>query len=597
LVPNAVAGTTTLTLPTSSGTIALLANNLGSFAPTTSEELLSVISDESGSGQLVFSNSPTLTTPTISTSIKSNSSTFSIVPETVTTLNVGGSDLTDLTIGANTTTSQTVNIATGATTTGNTKSIFIGTGGLSGSTTNVTIGSNTGAGTLQINSPSVSFSGNMNVDGSVTGNTATFVSSATSRTFNSTVATGTAPFVVNSTTRVANLNVAAADVADRLTTPRTISLSGAVTGSVSFNGSSNVNIVTSVTGSITPSSIVTTQQGALSGFRNRITNGDAVSSIVYPTSTITAGNSGFSGPARWKIVLNNITGLAITQTSIINTNATTTPVGGIKQAVSSAGPASIGATQYYPGIHQVIESVNCVDLSQKTITVSFYFRSSVSGTYALAIGQHSDASNANPSFSYVTTFTIAVGQGTTFPTRIVKTIPAGGITQIASANGNKGISIYIGAIAGSNFVAAADTWTNTFAVSTANATNWAATASAVIEAYNIQLEEGPVATPFEKRTVSAENLLVNRYVVITTRPVSFLGYSPNANGIAYMNYHFPTPMRIAPTPTSNFTVSANTTGSFLDVGVDGMTLSAVRTDAAASISATYNTGNIISAEF
>lgn len=46
-----------------SGTFALLGNKLSAFAATTSAELAGVISDETGSGALVFATSPTLVTP------------------------------------------------------------------------------------------------------------------------------------------------------------------------------------------------------------------------------------------------------------------------------------------------------------------------------------------------------------------------------------------------------------------------------------------------------------------------------------------------------------------------------------------------------
>ena len=62
---SAAAGTPTLTLPTTTGTIALLQDKLSAFAATTSAELAGVISDETGSGVLVFATSPTLTTPTL----------------------------------------------------------------------------------------------------------------------------------------------------------------------------------------------------------------------------------------------------------------------------------------------------------------------------------------------------------------------------------------------------------------------------------------------------------------------------------------------------------------------------------------------------
>lgn len=55
----------TITLPDLTGTVALTANNLGAFAATTSAQLASVISDETGSGALMFGTNPTITGATI----------------------------------------------------------------------------------------------------------------------------------------------------------------------------------------------------------------------------------------------------------------------------------------------------------------------------------------------------------------------------------------------------------------------------------------------------------------------------------------------------------------------------------------------------
>ena len=49
------------------GTVAYTSNNLSVFAATTSAQLAGVISDETGSGALVFATSPTLTTPLLGT--------------------------------------------------------------------------------------------------------------------------------------------------------------------------------------------------------------------------------------------------------------------------------------------------------------------------------------------------------------------------------------------------------------------------------------------------------------------------------------------------------------------------------------------------
>ena len=69
LSPTAVAGTTTLTLPATSGTLAKLENTLGDFAATTSAQLYGKISDETGSASgtplLVFNQGPTLVAPAL----------------------------------------------------------------------------------------------------------------------------------------------------------------------------------------------------------------------------------------------------------------------------------------------------------------------------------------------------------------------------------------------------------------------------------------------------------------------------------------------------------------------------------------------------
>ena len=78
---------TTLTLP-STGTLATT-GNLSQFAATTSAQLAGVISDETGSGALVFATSPTLVTPTLGVaSATSVNKVVLTVPATSATLTI-----------------------------------------------------------------------------------------------------------------------------------------------------------------------------------------------------------------------------------------------------------------------------------------------------------------------------------------------------------------------------------------------------------------------------------------------------------------------------------------------------------------------------
>lgn len=97
------------------GTMAITGGTLAQFAATTSSQLAGVISDETGSGSLVFATSPTLVTPTIgvatATSINkvtittpSNGSTLTIADGKTATINntltFSGTDASTVTFGA-----------------------------------------------------------------------------------------------------------------------------------------------------------------------------------------------------------------------------------------------------------------------------------------------------------------------------------------------------------------------------------------------------------------------------------------------------------------------------------------------------------------
>jgi len=107
------------------GTVAYTADKLSAFAATSSSELLGVISDETGSGALVFGTSPAITT-----SLTTPSTTFALVNTTATTVNFAGA-ATTLSIGAATGTTTVNNALTvagdltvsGTTTTVNTETI------------------------------------------------------------------------------------------------------------------------------------------------------------------------------------------------------------------------------------------------------------------------------------------------------------------------------------------------------------------------------------------------------------------------------------------------------------------------------------------
>jgi hypothetical protein len=199
----------TITLPDGNvtlqaGTMALTSGTLAQFAATTSSQLLGVISDETGSGVLVFGTAPTFTT-TID-----GGATFGAFASS-----------TALTLGYTGTAASTTNISTGATATATTKTINLGTGGAAGSTTNINIGSSV-AGTTTISSPNITISGLVD-----TATTAThyYVETTAGNILPKTLANARTEIVTT-----AAVNAAAATTTGTVTTGTWSGLFGAVSG-------------------------------------------------------------------------------------------------------------------------------------------------------------------------------------------------------------------------------------------------------------------------------------------------------------------------------------------------------------------------------
>lgn len=90
-----------------------------------------------------------------------------------------------------------------------------------------------------------------------------------------------------------------------------------------------------------------------------------------------------------------------------------------------------------------------------------------------------------------------------------------------------------------------------------------------IDIAQIQLELGPVSTPFERRSVPAEKLLCSRYFLGPFQPRTYLG---NATGTANIWFPFPTQMRRV--PDINYTLAAGSSPSVanlttMDVNITG----------------------------
>ena len=227
------------------GTVIYTTNKLSDLATTTSAELAGVISDETGTGALVFANTPALTSPAVATSMTTASTSFDLLNTAATTVNFAGA-ATALSLGSSTgTTSINNNLQVAGNITFNNGATQISSTVLSIDDPLIYLGDNNAADLLDLGfigayNPGVHthtglvrdatdkvwklFSGvtaepvgnvmdftNAVYDdltiGGLTATTGEFSSTVTGTRLISTVSNGTAPFTVTSTTPVANLSI------------------------------------------------------------------------------------------------------------------------------------------------------------------------------------------------------------------------------------------------------------------------------------------------------------------------------------------------------------------------------------------------------
>jgi hypothetical protein len=139
--------------------------------------------------------------------------------------------------------------------------------------------------------------------------------------------------------------------------------------------------------------------------------------------------------------------------------------------------------------------------SAQTVTLSFYVRSSLTGTFGGSL--RNGGSNRSYPFSYT------INTANTFEYKTI-TIPGDTGGTWLTTNG-VGFEISWGLSVGSTFSGTAGAWVGSNIISVTGATNVTSTASATWFITGVQLEVGSVATPFERRPFGTELALCQRY--------------------------------------------------------------------------------------
>jgi hypothetical protein len=265
--------------------------------------------------------------------------------------------------------------------------------------------------------------------------------------------------------------------------------------------------------------------GPLAGTRNRIINGDMRIDQRNAGASVTPANNTYTLD-RWKNYQTTASKYSVQQ----NAGSVTPPSGFTNYlGITSLSAYSVLSSDYYT-LQQPIEGFNIADLawgtaSAKAIIVSFWVRSSLTGTFGGSLF------NAAGARSYPFSYTITAAN-----TWELKTITILGDTSGTwTADNTAGIQVCFGLGAGSTYTATAGAWAAGLFTQPTSSTSIVGTNGATFYITGVQLEAGPVATPFERRSYGQELALCQRYYEAGTGKMA--GYSPasaaNANAVYF----------------------------------------------------------------
>lgn len=298
-----------------------------------------------------------------------------------------------------------------------------------------------------------------------------------------------------------------------------------------------------------PNSMLAFDGGPL-GMRNRIINGDMRIDQRNAGASVTNTLSGYTLD-RWSANATQASKFTIQQ----NAGSVTLPTGFRNYlGVTSSSAYTVGAGDEFD-IRQMIEGYNAADLfwgtaSAATITLSFWVRSSLTGTFGGAL--------ANGAFNRSYPFTYTISSANTWEQKSV-TI-AGDTSGTWLTTNGIGIYVFFGLGVGTTYSGTAGAWAGSSYISATGATSVVGTSGATWYLTGVQLEVGTVATPFERRLYGQELALCQRYAYKSIGSTSAYCYFPafgaaDATTTAQFIQMFPVPMR------SSTALTLTTTGT------------------------------------
>ena len=309
---------------------------------------------------------------------------------------------------------------------------------------------------------------------------------------------------------------------------------------------------------------------ALPPFRNKVINGAMQISQRGNVTGITTTTYG--GPDRFQNILGSAGTWSLSKSTDVPSGSGFS--NSFKIDCTTANSSLSSGSSYQFG--QKIEGQNVQDLaygtsSAKSVTLSFWVKSNVTGTYILEFVKETDSRQINRSYT--------IDSANTWEHKIV-TIPGDTSSSLTNDNSNE-LAIYWWFVAGSAFTSGTlntSGWASSInANRVVGQVNLASSTSNELYITGVQLEVGSSATPFEHRPIGTELSLCQRYFEKVQYSIGAIGGSVSARRTRFP-FRFAVDKRATPAVTiSSSAVIRCNTPTATEVYTTSVTLGATNT--------------------
>ena len=289
-----------------------------------------------------------------------------------------------------------------------------------------------------------------------------------------------------------------------------------------------------------------TASAQYNGFKNRIINGAMVIDQRNDGTASTPTANAYVVD-RWRFAL----GGDPSKVTIQQNAGAVTPPAGFTNYIGATVATAVASPNAFR-IDQFIEGYNVADLAWGTasahpVTLSFWVRSSLTGTFGGAVG---GLAFEGTTVSYPFTYSISSADTWQY---VAITIP-GATTGAWLTTTGMGVAVYFSLGEGASYKGTAGTWQSGTYFSATGTVNLINTLGATFYITGVQFEKGSTATSFDNRPYGQELALCQRYAVAFLGGVEannlwglFLSGFTSTRGFATV--HLPVQMRAAPTVT------------------------------------------------